>query len=84
MLFESNYACGLSKSHAKTMPIPMPMLTPTGSTPTPCFFPLDTCIIYGPPGVWGIWGKWLLFSGSWGALVIIFRDLGSKLIVLGI
>ena len=25
-----------------------------------------------------------LFSGSWGALVIIFRDLGSKLIVLGI
>ena len=25
-----------------------------------------------------------LFSGSWGALVIIFRDLGSKFIVLGI
>ena len=24
------------------------------------------------------------FSGSWGAQVIIFRDLGSKLIVLGI
>ena len=24
-----------------------------------------------------------LFSGSWGALVIIFRDLGSKFIVLG-
>ena len=25
-----------------------------------------------------------LFSGSWGALVIIFRNLGSKLIDLGI
>ena len=25
-----------------------------------------------------------LFSGSWEALVIIFRDLGSKLIVMGI
>ena len=40
----------------------------------------------GAPGVLGIWGEWLLslFSGSWGALVIIFRDLRSKLIVLGI
>ena len=35
-----------------------------------------------PPGILGIWGEWLLFSGSWGALVIIFMDLGSNLIVL--
>ena len=40
--------------------------------------------IIGPPWVLGIWGEWLLFSGSWEALVIIFRDFGSKLIVLGI
>ena len=35
MLFESNYACGLNKSHAKPMLILMPMLTRTESTPTP-------------------------------------------------
>ena len=36
------------------------------------------------PGVLGSEENGFLFSGSWGALVIIFRDLGSKLIVLGI
>ena len=40
--------------------------------------------VMGPPGVWGSGENDLLFSRSWGALVIIFRDLGSKLIVLGI
>ena len=35
-------------------------------------------------GFWGSGEDGYLFSGSWGALVIIFRDLGSKLIVLGI
>ena len=38
----------------------------------------------GPPGVRGYEMNGYLFSGSWEALVIIFRDLGSKLIVLGI
>ena len=38
----------------------------------------------GPQGFWGSGENGYLFSGSWGALVIIFRDLGSKLIVLGI
>ena len=37
----------------------------------------------GPPGFWGSWENGYLFSGSWGALVINFRDLGSKFIVLG-
>ena len=37
-----------------------------------------------PQGFWGSGENGYLFSGSWGALVIIFRDLGSKLIVLGI
>ena len=37
----------------------------------------------GPQGFWGSGENGYLFSGSWGALVIIFRDLGSKLIVLG-
>ena len=37
-----------------------------------------------PPGVLGIWGEWLFITGSWGALVIIFRDSGSKFIDLGI
>ena len=36
-----------------------------------------------PQGFWGSGENGYLFSGSWGALVIIFRDLGSKLIVLG-
>ena len=40
--------------------------------------------IWGHPGFWGSGENGYLFSGSWGALVIIFRDLGSKLIVLGI
>ena len=35
-------------------------------------------------GFWGSGENGYLFSGSWGALVIIFRDLGSKLIVLWI
>ena len=38
----------------------------------------------GPQGFWGSGENGYLFSGSWVALVIIFRDLGSKLIVLGI
>ena len=38
----------------------------------------------GPQGFWGSGENGYLFSGSWGALVIIFRDLRSKLIVLGI
>ena len=32
-------------------------------------------------GFWGSGENGYLFSGSWGALVIIFRELGSKLIV---
>ena len=36
-----------------------------------------------PPGVWGSGEKDYLFSGSWGALVIIFMGLGSKPIILG-
>ena len=38
---------------------------------------------YGPQGFWGSGENGYLFSGCRGALVIIFRDLGSKLIVLG-
>ena len=38
----------------------------------------------GPQGFWGSGENGYLFSGSWGALVIIFRDLGSKFIVWGI
>ena len=38
--------------------------------------------MYGPPGFFvGSGEKGYLFSGSWGALVIIFRELGSKLMV---
>ena len=37
----------------------------------------------GPHGVWGSKDKGYLFSGSWEALVIIFRDLGSNLTVQG-
>ena len=36
-----------------------------------------------PQGFWGSGENGYLFSGSWGARVIIFRDLRSKLIVLG-
>ena len=46
MLFESNFACGLNKSHSKEVPIPVPMLTPTGSTP-PCADP-ESFIRGGP------------------------------------
>ena len=38
---------------------------------------------WGPQGFGGSGENGYLFSGSWGALVIIFRDLGSKLIVIG-
>ena len=38
----------------------------------------------GPQGFWGSGENDNLFSGSCGALFIIFWDLGSKLIVLGI
>ena len=39
---------------------------------------------WDPQGIWGSGENGYLFSGSLGALVIFFRDLGSKLIVLGI
>ena len=39
--------------------------------------------VFGPLGFCGSGEKCFLFSGFWGALVIIFKDLGSKLIVLG-
>ena len=39
----------------------------------------------GPPqGFWGSGEKGYLFSGSWGALLIILGELGSKHILLGI
>ena len=38
----------------------------------------------GPQGFWGSGENGYLFSGSWGALVIILGELGSKLIILGI
>ena len=38
----------------------------------------------GPHGFWASGEKDHLFSGIWGALVIIFRHLGSKRIVLWI
>ena len=38
----------------------------------------------GPQGFGGSGENGYFFSGSWGALVIILGDLGSKLIVLGI
>ena len=34
-----------------------------------------------PQGFFGAWEKGYLFSGSWGPLVIIFWELGSKRIV---
>ena len=37
-----------------------------------------------PMGFWGSGENGYLFLGSWGALVIILGDLGSKLIILGI
>ena len=38
----------------------------------------------GPQGFWGSGEKTYLFSGSWGALLIILGELGSKHILLGI
>ena len=40
--------------------------------------------VLGPQGFGGSEENGYLFSGSWEALVITFRDLGSKLIVWGI
>ena len=39
---------------------------------------------WAPRGFGGSGENGYLFLGSWGALVIISRDLGSKLMVLGI
>ena len=44
----------------------------------------STCYWWDPQGLGGSGENGYLFLGSLGALVIIFRDLGSKLIVLGI
>ena len=38
----------------------------------------------GPQGFGGSGEKGYLFSGTWGALVIILGELGSKLLVLGL
>ena len=38
---------------------------------------------WGPQGFWGSGENGYLFSGSWGALVIILGELGSKLIIYG-
>ena len=51
---------------------------------TPLDCPGHVTKIRGPQGFWGTGEKGFLLSGSWGALVTIFRDLGSKLIVLWI
>ena len=48
-----------------------------------CFY-LIWLIVGAPQGFWGSGENGHLFSGSWGALKIIYRDLGSNLIVLGI
>ena len=40
--------------------------------------------MYGPQGFFGSGERGYLFSGSLGALVIVFRELGCKLMVLGI
>ena len=39
---------------------------------------------WGPQGFWGSGEKGYLFSGSWGALLIILGELGIKHILLGI
>ena len=45
----------------------------------------DFLLFMGPPqGFWGSGENGYLFSGGWGALVIILGELGSKLIILGI
>ena len=40
--------------------------------------------MWGPQGFGGSGEKGYLFSGTWGALVIILGELGSKLLVLGL
>ena len=40
--------------------------------------------LWGPQGFLGSGEKGYLFSGSWGALLIILEELGSKHILLGI
>ena len=40
--------------------------------------------LWGPQGFCGSGVKGCLFAGTYGALVIILGDIGSKLIVLGI
>ena len=40
--------------------------------------------LWGPQGFWDSGEKDYLFSGSWGALLIILGELGSKHILLGI
>ena len=45
---------------------------------------LNLVSICGPQGFWGSGEDGFLFLGSWGALVIIKGELGSKLIILGI
>ena len=39
---------------------------------------------WGSHGFWGSGENGYLFSGSWGVLVIILGELGSKLIIFGI
>ena len=40
--------------------------------------------LLGPQGFWGSGEKGYLFSGSWGALLIILGEQGSKHILMGI
>ena len=50
-------------------------------------FVVSNCVVVTFPLVncpQGFWGSGENGSESWGALVIILRDLGSKLIILGI
>ena len=46
--------------------------------------PIYSKNLWGPQGFWGSGEKGYLFSGSWGALLIILGELGSKHILLGI
>ena len=52
------------------------------SGPSPYIY--ENRILGGPQGFWGSGENGYLFSGNWGALVIILGELGSKLIILGI
>ena len=47
-------------------------------------FSIVVVIPGAPQGFWGSGEKGYLFSGSWGALLIILGELGSKHILLGI